>query len=621
MVRQMRKAGVALLFGLVASSAAWGVRLQGIVTDADGPVTGAQVHAVGHTVDRPVRAGTETDQDGRYVLVVERSPSRLVVSKQGRPTTIVQVRQGVREVDVQFRRDGYAMTGRVIDDEGNPVPDAWIAITQFDQLGGRPSLRLPGDHRIDALRTTSDPRGEFAIRALPPWKELRIEARKNEFATVIEEFGPQAAMRDPEHSVGVRSEEPVETLRDARLMPGKPVEIVMPREATLHGWVRWRGQPMSGVEGSLGREEEWTSVTDHRGRFHIRRVPPGEVRMTVRTDDAMAPKSAPPTLTLEPGDRIDDIEIEMVRTAVITGTVTRSDTGAPVEGAQVGQSVTSWQRGRATDEGGRYVLYVLPGELDIMFLRARPLVRPSHPPHGPDPRPSTTVTVEEGEVLDEVDFVVEPWLLGEVTFAGRLLLPDGTPAEGAMVELDSSYLGGRVPPEMELEGHKATTDEAGRFELNPRLIRLEEFFLLKMRSADGEYSAARVVPGRGTESLEVTLHEPAQARLRVEPEDETEDGADSVRVTVRVHAPPHVTLHLDVEERVENSEIVLGPLPAHLPLVFRATARGPAGPARIRRWGPMTISLKPGESLELPRLLLVSQEAQAVTQSGIVEEN
>lgn len=598
----MRKLALSavLIFTLTVSTAAWAVTLSGTVTDDARPVSGALVHAIPFTPDGSGRAGTVTDADGRFVLIVDRHPSRLIVSKAGCVTTIVNVRQGQRHVDIELAREARALYGRILDHRQQPVPDAWVAVTQLKQPGERVPPRLPGNHQIEALRAKSSWDGTFEIRGLPPWEELTLEARKREFATVIEEIGPGAALED----VG----------RALHTTPEKTVQIIMPPEATLRGTVTWRGLPMKGIEVSARRGEDWSSTTDDRGSFHISRLPPGEVRLSVRTDNTMAPASSPQTMRLAPGERVDGIEIELVQTAVITGTVTRADTGEPVR-AQIGHAFPSWQRGGTSDEDGRYVLRVLPGKQTIMFLRGGPLYRPADPSRRPDLRPSVTVDVEGGQFLEGVDFSIEPWLLGDIVFAGRLRLPDGTPAAEAVVELQAPLMSGSVRPGAEMG--RAISDGAGRFEVRPRFLRLEDFYLLRASSANGGLIAARVVPVRGMDDLEISLHEPAYARLPVECEDGTACSPGGLDLTVSARAPGEIPLPLDAEKRTEDGTIVLGPLPPQITLVFRASG-SPAH--RIRPWGPMTLSLKPGETLGLPRLVAISDDGPWLTGRVVDEE-
>src|SRR5690554_2889741 len=152
---RMLRLSVVLVFALTVSSVAWGVRLTGTVTDNDGPVAGALVHSLGLVSDSAGRAGTETDARGRFVLVVEGRPSRLIVSHPGRITTIVDLPQRQYEIDVRLEHGGFPLRGRVSDAEGNPISDAQVAVTSIKRPGDRVAVSLHAGHVIDALRATS----------------------------------------------------------------------------------------------------------------------------------------------------------------------------------------------------------------------------------------------------------------------------------------------------------------------------------------------------------------------------------------------------------------------------------------------------------------------------------
>ncbi len=572
----MRRTGLAaaLALVLVASTAAWAFRLEGTVTDADGPVAGAMVDALRWASSDGYLAGTTTDARGHYVLTVDERPSRLIVSLAGRETAIVNVPQRRYEVNVSLKSGGHVLRGCVVRADGSPLYEAYVAVTSLKLAGERSSIRIPEDHPIEALRTTSGGDGGFEICGLPPLSSLIIEARKYRFATVVKPVPG-----------GV---------------PEEPIDLTIVPEATVRGRVMWRGVPVSGVEVSVDNHPDWRTTTTDRGTYGLNRLPPGETRISITPPWMMAVASGPTLMRLTAGQQVRDADLELVRLGVVTGTVTRADTSEPVQGAYVWAGLQAG-RGEGTDASGRYLLRYPPGDYEVGVRGVRRDSNLLRRPPDESELPSQVVSLAAGEVVEGVDFVVEPWMIGDVTVSGVARMPDGSPAAYATVSMDlqNGPLARGVDPR-----DTTTADADGRFELKPNPVRRNDYFLMRAESADGSLIGAAIVHGRGARGVELRLAKPAYARFTVE-WDDGRPYVGSVSLHPRVVTPGGGELPWKAKSRVEDEAIVAGPLPANTPLTFIASR--PTG--RWHRWDPGPVSLEPGETRALPTMVAVPGDA------------
>src|SRR5262245_34218437 len=118
-----------------------------------------------------------------------------------------------------------------------------------------------------------------------------------------------------------------------------------PRTASISGRITAEGKPLSGVVVTVERFSERLATkplrdkTDAEGLFRIEGIPPGEIYLrphayafVLSESERNIPNSK--RFVLGPGESVDDITIELVRGAVVTGRVV-DERGRPVVGAGV----------------------------------------------------------------------------------------------------------------------------------------------------------------------------------------------------------------------------------------------------------------------------------------------
>ncbi len=138
-----------------------GPRFQGrVVSEANRPIAGARVQIYTKRALRPeLEQSTRTDEDGRFEVGLSRPPlEALRVTRRGYAGTEISYSPGQApaSVEVVLRQAETALSGRVVDPEGKPVPAFRLEL--------RPTT--PGSYSYG--RRFSSPKGEFFIEELPP---------------------------------------------------------------------------------------------------------------------------------------------------------------------------------------------------------------------------------------------------------------------------------------------------------------------------------------------------------------------------------------------------------------------------------------------------------------------
>lgn len=168
-------------------------------------------------------------------------------------------------------------------------------------------------------------------------------------------------------------------------------------------------------------------------------------------------------LRIEPG-RNQDLYFEVRRQVPVRGRVVEADTGKPLKGmaimGQIAQGVSQgwadlppsqWSDGGwgVSDEQGRYTIDLAPGPARLLFEGSELVAE----------RGEYEVNVAEDGSTGIPDFRVRP--LRKIV--GVVRNPDGTRAARAVVRLRGKFV--RLQPVL--------TDDAGRFEIQPRVIPLD----------------------------------------------------------------------------------------------------------------------------------------------------
>lgn len=371
--------------------------LAGRVVDPAGQgVPEARIFVVpGH----PVGSHGKTDQEGAFCLedLPVNAERRLVVRKKGfanRVTDAFTLRPGECRTGFQVRMSrGSTLSGRIRNEAGEPVTNAYLYLQHDDQLGihhgGRPNVR-------------PDTEGRYKITGLP--------AGRYSFQVLANGY------------IG-RKRSGIVLGEDSVL---ENIDVVLDRGLTITGRVvDDEGRPVNkasvtAFQFSLVKGMATRSVytrTDAQGRFTLSGVPAGSCSVCPR-------KQGFERLEESVGVMAGDQGVVLVlRCAArgIHGRVSRVDTGAPVQQFFVrcfcGHEARSW---KFNDAEGRFQIEDLkPAEYHLEAgtddgLISSGLVRVKLMPAG-DSR--------------QVDLTVGPG----ASLEGRVLAPDGSPLAGADV--------------------------------------------------------------------------------------------------------------------------------------------------------------------------------------------
>ncbi|MEZ5989327.1 MAG: carboxypeptidase regulatory-like domain-containing protein [Planctomycetota bacterium] len=280
------------------------VTISGRVTDEQRrPLAGARVSSA----TDPEYPAVETADDGRYELVLGRSFGDKVLWVQAEDMAwveeVVEVPVGRLRVELDFvLHRGFAVSGRVVDEDGAPVPGAMV--TASPRGGGQ------------------EPCGEdggFVLRGLDPAAEvLRLRASA------------------PDLQPGLL------VWRQGQARDG--LELRLERGLVLRGRVvDALDRPVPGawimVAPALSNSVEWAAGSGEDGRFELHRLPPGELEVLVQRFDDAEGGFAPWFTRLDAARAAGaELRVELSRSGMIRGRVV-DELGRPVEGASVGYDV------------------------------------------------------------------------------------------------------------------------------------------------------------------------------------------------------------------------------------------------------------------------------------------
>jgi hypothetical protein len=380
-------------------------RVSGRITDAKGiAVASACITAMNEPATAIV-ANSVSAPDGRYVIAaLPASDSiRLTVTKSGfergsSPLLAVHGGEHRTRTDIVLRR-GVDVTARVRDQEQRAISGATLRFTHRDD----PSLDelFPGEVRTsaDGVASATMPRGRYRIRVDAPG-----------FATAQVETNI--------------------TDEDANL------DIIMKPAVTLTGRVLNAGQPVDEVAiRVVDATDDALATTDRDGRFTLRNLAAGEVKLSLRKPAALIDEQRDVTA---PGD----ITIELESGVSISGSVINASTKKAIRAFELTLRRDEASPGtskRFTSSDGTFVLErVAPGTVTITASA-----------DGYAQMTSAPIVVEQQAIGD-----VKLELSGGAIVHGTVIGDGGAPAGGAQV----AVLAGSTRLE-------ATTDDKGRYSI------------------------------------------------------------------------------------------------------------------------------------------------------------
>lgn len=371
-----------------------------IADDTGEPIANARVTASSQTLGAPI---VLTDEEGRFALTVVPGTSHIVASKTGYERRDVAVPGASQGLDIRLR-PGAALSGRVIDELGDPVQNA--------RMSAQGAAAAPNE--AAAATTQTDDRGEYRLASLPAGRY--IVSAMTDGPTIPVVIGPnQVTYRQTFQSTYypgtmTRGEAQPIALQPADDRPR--IDFVVPREQPIRPFnilglfarppVPSPGAAATGiirgrVAGSDGRSLPHAHVllsvqndprqsilasADDDGHFEFRELPAESYRLVARKTGYGPVASNDPSrgsaatfllsgvaVALADGETRERVDITLLRWGILTGRVL-DERGDPLQGARVQLLKLRYEAGRRrlvpagstdlTDDLGRYRLAGLP---------------------------------------------------------------------------------------------------------------------------------------------------------------------------------------------------------------------------------------------------------------------
>jgi len=452
------------------------------------PIPNAQLSTGPNVVGSPVAL---SDSEGRFSLPAPSGRFVVVGNKTGYAREPIQATAGA-PIEIALQ-PAAAISGRVIDENGEPVLGARVVVERVDANRARVTL--------GAFET--DDRGEYRVGGLPAATVIVSATITGE--TAFLQTGNQFIATPSSRRVLFPNATDDDSAEQMRLKPGderggvdfvvsatdasyQPFSVtqlagVSPRgpadPADSHGVVRGRivdtdGRAIAHAQVRLafagGRGvpplAARTTWTDPSGAFGFTEVPAAEIRLTAShagyfpTGQEGAGSSDPLRFSLQPGQSRDRIELKLAAWGVIEGRIV-DERGDPIMNASVQLLHANYEGGRRvltgvlparlTDDRGQYRIYgVVPGSYLVSTSIGQvatgdvPGYARSFLPGTDDAGAGQYVAVEAGRVISGADVALVRAATAHVS--GALLDKDGHPTTGGAVALTpaGSVVGVRV---------------------------------------------------------------------------------------------------------------------------------------------------------------------------------
>ena len=391
-----------------------GATVAGVVLSPEGkPIAGANVAMVYLDISRVLFSADgrsepiTTDAEGRFSLrPVASGRVAFVAAADGlapSPVEDLAVVDGGVYSDLELRLgDGRTVTGRVVDDEKKPVANATVELRPWERPDDPQFLKMM--LKIRRVEVTTDADGAFTARGMTG-ERLVVQASKAGYTTAmrmgvkIDEPSIEVQIQrggvvrgmvvDGEGKpvtrfrVDTRSTEPapVADSKDAS-KDAKDAKDAKPAEASASrgrgkadgmsgpSWQRGgaprdrtiqlpEGQTMA--ERGMSMDGNWREVAADDGRFELRGVPPGSVRVRVRADGYLDPDNQ--EITLAPAQTADELKFTLSKGLTAAGVVVDGLTGKPISDAQV----TAYKQKEKKDRG-MFSVDIDPEDMDFLGL-------------------------------------------------------------------------------------------------------------------------------------------------------------------------------------------------------------------------------------------------------------
>ena len=324
-------------------------------------------------------------QPGRYRIFVERT-GFIEVDKAGRrlPGTALSIQQGQSTTDLRLRMLSAAVvTGRVVDEDGDPMAGVDVSILRYGYSSGRRKLEQERSERTNDV-------GEFRVGGLLPGRYFISASPAPDFSSVVP--AKEVAQNPSKPDMGyVTTYYPGVIDRGQavpmELHPGDEVPVnftlVQTRTFRVRGSVANLGSSRSQNPVSRGvvmlHPKEFNEVfsaaeVDKDGNFEIRGVAPGSYTISVMRNNGDTAQLSYQELEVG-GTDVNNVRLVPVQGSEIRGqlrieNVGRADLSTlavllrPAAGSEPGANVESGQ-GRVKADGSFQIDNVAPGRYSV----------------------------------------------------------------------------------------------------------------------------------------------------------------------------------------------------------------------------------------------------------------
>jgi len=306
-------------------------------------------------------------------------------------------RDAFTDLGTVILRQGMELVGRVVNDQGDPVPNTSVWLLDPGQSISRQGADR-SSKKTPACRSGEN--GMFRLEDLAPATAIRLGLDAEGFRPAIADL--------------------------TQVDPRKVVKFVLDRGSLLRGRVLnpdgnsvggarvtiSPGDTEAGVLGdSRAMQEERSVMTDDQGVFEVDELPGGFYRLEAYRDGFLS--SAVRRVDLVPGDPLDGVELRLRDGATVEGWVL-TESGEPVEGALV---MFDRPAARTGADGAFLIEGVEPGQKTVEVR---------HPDF---------VWHEENRKIRPGENVIELRLHAGAGVSGHTLRSSGEPLAGVSVRL------------------------------------------------------------------------------------------------------------------------------------------------------------------------------------------
>jgi len=320
-----------------------------VLAATGGPVRRAQVRAM--SMEGRGGGVTSTDANGNYEIK-ELPAGRYNITagkggfvqgsygqrRPGEPGTPIDLSDGQAADKVNFVLSrGSVISGRIVDDGGEPVSGTMVAAVRYQFVAGARRL-VPGGGEGSTDRT--DDQGSFRLFGLPPGDYYVSANNRNNMMvmpgvnnTESEGFAPTYFPGTPNIAEATRV-----TVRAGQEMSGANFALIVARMARVRGRaMNSRGEPVASAMLMLTPDEPMVmsmsfnnAMVAGDGTFQFANVPPGRYNLQVRPNGMPSPTSEFATLKVTVGnDDIDNLIVTTSTGATARGVVMTDDGSAP----------------------------------------------------------------------------------------------------------------------------------------------------------------------------------------------------------------------------------------------------------------------------------------------------